>query len=376
MNELNNENKCVLFWDDEINTRKRLLFKEIKMGLEQEGWRPVFFTEREDAIKSALTENYDVIVLDLKEKGQNVGIDFLKAVRAQKPFLPVVIFTLWGDPDFMYPAFREDISYFLKMPVRDYHDVIRALEVAIDREKFKERLVQDRFYASVGKLAAGVAHFIKNSLWNIISRAQYLKDKKIGGPDDMEMLEVILRRSSDANHVVSNLLKFAGREASAIKETEFDLVSLVKEILNLVEYECETLKIEKIDDIQCEAVMMSGIELELREAFLNIVKNAIEAMPKGGVLTTQMIREDEKIIVRISDTGAGMTEDVKKKLFIPFFTTKDNSTGFGLFDTRRIIFNHEGAIEYESEPGKGAEAVVTLPLRRKRIALHAEERHD
>jgi signal transduction histidine kinase len=100
----------------------------------------------------------------------------------------------------------------------------------------------------------------------------------------------------------------------------------------------------------------------LKQAFLNLILNAIQAMPSGGVLTVESDLREDAVVVKIADTGIGISDENRKKLFSPFFTTKKDGTGLGLAITYRIVQNHRGTIDVKSKPGKGAAFSVKIPI--------------
>lgn len=354
----------ILFWDDEAEGKYKTLFTEIEKGFKRYGWDTHIVTDGDEAIKLALTDKYEAVVLDLllgKEK-KPIGLEMLKNLRRKRPFLPLIIFTISEEMKYVDSAMRGDVSYYLTKPNKSFHDVIRAVEVAIEREKAKKRLILDRYHASVGKLAAGVAHFIKNSLWNISSRAQMLLDKTNKNDKAYELLETIKRRSDDANKVVIDLLNFARRGIQTGINKELNIVELIRDVLTLLNRELEFNNITKKINVSAREVKILGDEFVLKEAFLNLIKNAIEAMPQGGKLLIDVASNDKSIVIHIKDNGVGMSEEVLDKLFIPFFTTKENAVGFGLFDTQRIIQQHDGSIKVESQLGKGSTFIIELPF--------------
>jgi signal transduction histidine kinase len=352
----------VLFWDDEAEGKYETLFTEIRKGFKNYGWDTHIEVKKGKTIKLALSGKFDAVVLDLLENKKPVGLEMLKELRQKRPFLPIVMFTVAAEMKYVDSAMRGDVSYYLTKPNKSYHDVIRAVEVAIEREKAREHLMQDRYFASVGKLAAGVAHFIKNSLWNIGSRAQMLLEKTAESDKTYKLLEIIKKRADDANKVVIDLLNFARRENRQVEKKELNVVKIIGDVLELLDFELDIYNITKDLDISAKEVKLLGDEFELKEAFFNIIKNAIEAMPKGGKLSMEVASTDKSIIIRISDNGVGMSEETLEKLFIPFYTTKENAVGFGLFDTQRIIQKHGGAIEAYSKLGKGSTFTVKLPV--------------
>jgi signal transduction histidine kinase len=259
-------------------------------------------------------------------------------------------------------AMRGDVSYFLTMPVKSFHDVIRAVEVAVEKETTKERLVQDRYYVTVGKLAAGVAHSIKNSLWNIGSRAQILLAETDKNDKSYALLETIKRRCDDANKVVVDLLNFSRKRERSEKNEIINIVEIIQDVLRLIDLELKFFKIELQFNNDANDVKILGDEFLLKEAFLNLVKNAIEAMPDGGKLSIELANIEKYITIKISDTGSGMSPEILENMFIPFYTTKKDSVGFGLFETQRIIKKHNGTIKVESEEKKGSTFTIELPL--------------
>lgn len=356
-----NKKLNILFWDDGAESEYKTLFTEIERGFKRYGWNTRILTDKNEAIDLALKEKFDALVLDLLENRKPVGLEMLKELRQKRPFLPIIIFTIAPEMKYVQSAMRGDVSYYLTKPIKSYHDVIRAIEVAIDREKAKERLVQNRYFGSVGKLAAGVAHFIKNSLWNIGSRAQILLDETDKEDNAYELLETIKRRSDDANKVVVDLLNFARREKKEDEKKELNVVEVIDDVLKLLTRELEYNNISKKLDVNDGDIKVRGNEFELKEAFLNIFKNAIEAMPDGGQLSIEIESSKKKINIRISDSGIGMSKETLESLFIPFYTTKENAVGFGLFDTQRIIQKHKGEINLNSKLGEGSTFIIELP---------------
>lgn len=351
----------VLFWDDEANGTKKLLFTEIKMGLYKYDWIAKVFTNKEKAQIFALENDVDAVVLDLKENGVPVGLDILKYLKEKKPFLPVIMFTIWAEIEYIISAMRGEASFYLISPVKNYYEIVQAVEIAIEREKAKESVLNERYFASIGELAAGVAHFIKNSLYNIQSRAQLLLDQTNEEDEAYELLEVINRRCDDANKIVLDLLNFArGRKKKSGKK-ELNVVKNIEGALDLFITDLKYKDIEIIKNIKGENGKIIGVEFELKEAFLNMIKNAVEAMPKGGKLTIDINSTEKEIIVEISDTGTGMSEETLKNIFLPFYTTKENSSGIGLFITQKIFHNHQGTIQVKSIEKKGTTFTITFP---------------
>lgn len=356
----------VLFWDDEAEGSKRNLFTEIKMGLKKYGWSPIVVTDKEEAMKIAMGDNINAVVLDLKENRKPVGIEMLNYLKKKRPFLPIVIFTIFAEIKHVLTALQEQASHYLISPTKNYFEVIQAVENALEKEKAKESVLNERYFASVGDLAAGVAHFIKNSLWTIQSRAQLLLGQT---PEDEEaygLLSTINQRCDDTNKVVVNLLEFAKGKKQKVEIRELDLCENISSVLELLAQELKFNEIEvKWNKAKNQRFRINGSEFDLKEAFLNLIKNAIEAMPNGGELTLDLSLSGKDIVLVISDTGTGMTDKFRKNLFMPFYTSKPQSSGIGLYVTKKIIQNHEGKIEVDSKLGKGSTFTIMFPTAKK-----------
>jgi two-component system sensor histidine kinase HydH len=213
--------------------------------------------------------------------------------------------------------------------------------------------------SALGELSAGMAHEIRNPLGSIKGAVEILKDDY--GPDDAkyEFIQILQKETERLNRIVQEFLGFARP-----KQPEFrvaDVNEAVESVLTLIMQEARKTGVtveKKLDRSIGKRNLDPGM---LKQAFLNLVLNAIQAMPQGGVLTVESGLRNDAIEVKISDTGEGITEEHRKKLFNPFFTTKKNGTGLGLAITYRIIENHRGRIDVASEPGKGSTFTVRIP---------------
>jgi len=223
--------------------------------------------------------------------------------------------------------------------------------------------------ASIGKLAATVAHEVNNPLFGILTYAR-LTLKEIGkGPrgssaEMVEQLHIIERESKRCGDIMRNLLTFA-RQAPSHREPN-DLNVLVGRALALVRHQAELLGIEIISHLQEDLRPVPCDAGQIQQAVLVLLVNATEAMPRGGVLrvATELDGAAKQARVRVRDNGTGIPPEVLPQIFEPFFTTKEEQqrTGLGLAVARSIVEQHGGEITVESAPGKGTEFVVGLPL--------------
>lgn len=218
---------------------------------------------------------------------------------------------------------------------------------------------------ALGQLASGVAHDFNNSLAAILGRAQLLRRQT---RDDalVRNIEIIQTAAEDAAATVRRIQTFARK--SPAKEFEMlDVSSLLNDAIEITRTRWQNeARLRGLDyRVVLEAASGQhtfGSASELREVFVNLIVNAVDAMPQGGTLSIDCVREGERLRLRFSDSGTGMPEDVRQKIFDPFFTTKGaQGTGLGLSVSYSIIERHEGLISVTSEMGGGTVFTIDLP---------------
>ncbi len=228
-------------------------------------------------------------------------------------------------------------------------------EVLFQTEEHLRRA--DRLSA-LGELSAGMAHEIRNPLGSIKGAVEILKDDYSPDEAKYEFIQILLKETDRLNTIVQEFLGFARP-----KQPQFQLSDInktIESVLTLTAQEARKsgVRIEKkLNPSIGKRNLDAGL---LKQAFLNIVLNAIQAMPDGGRLIVETSLRNEVLEVKIVDTGSGIPEENRKKLFSPFFTTKKNGTGLGLAITYRIIENHRGTIDVVSEPGRGTTITVKI----------------
>ena len=210
--------------------------------------------------------------------------------------------------------------------------------------------------ASIGTLAAGMAHEIKNALVAGKTFVTSLLEKH----QDTELVAVVRREIDRIDSIVSQMLKFA-----STPRPEFEALHLHDVLdfsLRLVDPHFKGKSIVLNRAFRAPADVVEGDDYQLQQAFVNLFLNSLEAMPPHGTLTVGTgPSNDRNLRVTVSDTGSGISPEIIDKLFEPFFTTKPNGTGLGLPITRRIIYEHGGSISVESQPNKGATFTILLP---------------
>lgn len=214
------------------------------------------------------------------------------------------------------------------------------------------------------RLAAGVAHEVKNRLAIISGEAQYLLSKVERETPLHESAEAIKRNMDRADTMVRNLLTYASEEKPKLSPVSVN--RLVQESLQMVATQAASQAIDIVPELASGLPEGMVDEEQMERVFLNILLNACDAMSRGGKLTvtTALPRDNKMIEASFSDTGGGIQPDNLPYLFDPFFTTKSKGTGLGLAVCKGIVERHGGKIRVEGEPGKGTTFIVKLPVRR------------
>ncbi len=231
-----------------------------------------------------------------------------------------------------------------------------------ERRKFEAQLLQSQKLAALGVMAGGIAHEIRNPLAVCASAAQFILEPEISEEFRQECAQKIHTGIKRASMIIENLLRFA-RPSVKPDIKEIDLTALLKETLSLVANQARIQKIDLRSQLSAGAILISGMEGLLQQAFLNLLLNAIKAMPDGGVLDIALGQTGGEAWVRISDTGPGIAPGDLHNIFDPFYTTAPvgQGSGLGLSICYSIIKQHFGTITVDSEEGHGSVFTVRLP---------------
>ncbi|MBP3041212.1 PAS domain S-box protein [Bacillaceae bacterium Marseille-Q3522] len=219
-----------------------------------------------------------------------------------------------------------------------------------ERKRTEEMIHRQDKLAAVGQLAAGVAHEIRNPMTSIKGYAEYLlldensKDKK-------ELLTIIVEEIERVNGIVEDFMLLA--KPNQLKIEEKNIIAIMDDVISLLDYDARKRNVHISFPHKQDGMKLKCDENRLKQVFLNIIKNGIEAMPDGGDLTVTCERDKTKIHITIHDTGEGIAEENLKKIGEPFYTTKKDGTGLGLMISFQIIENHHGKVYIESEVKKG-----------------------
>jgi two-component system, NtrC family, sensor kinase len=255
-------------------------------------------------------------------------------------------------------------------PLRDSHaDVVGSIVIIEDissRVQLEEQLQISEKMASIGLLAAGVAHEVNTPLTGISSFTQMLLESASPEDPKTQVLEKIERQTFRAAKIVNGLLNLA--RPAQVDSGPCDINVVINDVLSLLEHQLRTGSIQVRKELAASAPTVQGIEHKLQQVFLNLFLNSRDAMPKGGWLTIVTHEDHNGAVVEVGDTGSGIPADMLSRIYDPFFTTKaiGKGTGLGLSIAYGIVQEHGGTIACDSQVGQGTRFTIRLPLAESR----------
>ena len=303
------------------------------------------------------------------EDQQGVRKLFVEAAGRQEPFSRLENTNLHKDGHTVIletsgvPIFGSDGSF------KGYRGIDRDIT---ERKKTEQALIQSEKLKSIGTITAGISHEFNNILAIISGNVQLLGRTYKDNENLTEALRTIRRAADDGAEISSKMLEFTKTVPDTKKFVSSDIRDLIRQSIDFtmprwkneaqargIDYQMDTEGMKSVSSILCNPT-------ELREVFINLIINALDAMPEGGSLSFSTWSGNDTVFVSISDTGEGMSEEVRKNVFDPFFTTKSPvGTGLGMSMAYGIITRHGGKIEAESELGKGTIFSLQIPIAAK-----------
>jgi len=247
------------------------------------------------------------------------------------------------------------------IPIKDQKgQIIHFVKLSEDiseRKHAEEMLRKTEMLSAVGQLAAGIAHEIRNPLTALKGFTKLINSSSTAKSN---YIDIMLDELNRIEQIVSELLVLA--KPQAVDFAEKELGPIIHDVTMLLESQAILSNVEITSEVAGGGLKVLCVENQLKQVFINIVKNAIEAMPGGGKIdVTATLDEDNRIIIRFSDNGAGIPESKLSKLGEPFYSTKEKGTGLGLMVSYKIIENHQGSIEFQSKEGMGTTVTIVLP---------------
>lgn len=218
-----------------------------------------------------------------------------------------------------------------------------------------------RRLAAIGRLTSGVAHEVKNPINAIVIHLEILRERIVNlDPDSRRHMDIINKEIHRLDRVVKSLIDFS--RPIDLKLTSLDLRSLAAEVIALAAPEAHAEHVAIVQNLGAQPLPIRADPDLMKQAILNVVLNGVQAMPEGGTLTLRAFATSHAAVLEIEDTGPGVSPEIRDKIFNLYFTTKQSGSGIGLALTFRALQLHNGAVELDSEPGKGATFRLMLPL--------------
>jgi len=341
-------------------------------------------------------EDLDVAVVDVNLPGKS-GIQLLQKLCDGDAYVPVIMIT--GEPnlsvipeivragayDFIAKPIVKDVllkavaraaekkrltdeKRMLEQEIKRYAE---ELEMRVDERTAElvethKRLVTQERIAALGRAAAQVAHEVKNPLAGLLLYSLHLKGKATNFSESETYL--VDKIVETINHLINRVEQIMGyARPVSLTLRPGNVSQFVKDILDLLKPQLTANKVEVRLSLDQQPPYAMVDETSVRGALMNLILNAVEAMPEGGVLNIAIDRTDEMLRLEITDTGRGIAEEEVKKIFEPFYTTKAQGLGLGMPYAKKIIDQHGGAMSLNSRPGEGTTISVTLPTAPKEV---------
>ncbi|SFM36867.1 two-component system, sporulation sensor kinase A [Gracilibacillus orientalis] len=229
-----------------------------------------------------------------------------------------------------------------------------------DKKQAEEMLIRSEKMSIAGQLAAGIAHEIRNPLTSLKGFVQLLQ----GGINSKDEYYKIMMDEIDKINTITSELLFISKPMTDEKNDE-NINKMLHDVLTLLKTQANLFDIDLVLEADDEDCMVYCDRSQIKQVFINLIKNAIEEMTDGGMIHVLIKNNTEECIIAIKDQGPGIPKHLIHKLKEPFFTTKKNGTGLGLMISNQIIDNHSGKLEIESENGQGSTFSIYLPFNGK-----------
>jgi len=364
----------ILVIDDEEGIRA-LLSRELTL----EGHEVRTAGNGAEALSEAHAGRFQLALCDIMMPDMN-GLDVLEAVHQFQPDMEFLMMTGYGTVETAVAAMKKGAYDFVQKPFdleellllvgkclekSGLRTVIQELKDAKKKlEDMQAQLIQSEKLASIGQLAAGVAHELNNPMSGIMGFTQLLLEDQTLSKQQRSDLETIYAQSQRCRTIVQNLLQFSRRQDP--KKVELDLGLILQATIDLVKYDFPSSGVALVTRIPKDLPHVFGDPQQLQQVFLNLLVNARQAMagrPQSQV-TIEASLEAGHVVVRVMDNGPGIPKENMGKIFDPFFTTKPvgQGTGLGLSICHGIIQQHQGTIDVTSSPGEGATFKLSFPV--------------
>ncbi len=344
------------------------LCDSIKEYLEHEGYAIGCANSGNDAISMVHSIGYDIALVDIGLPDIQ-GSDLVVKLAEISPSTDFIHITAHATLDSAIEAVRHEqvVSYETK-PL-DMNHLLALLNQIMKRKKMEEALLQSDKLKSIGTISAGISHEFNNILAVISGNVQLMMRAYKDNGELVNALNIIMKATNDGAEISNKMYDFAKTEVDIKEYVTDDVGVLIQQSIeftmprwknmaqaNGISYHIDIDGIRGESEVRCNST-------EIREAFVNIINNALDAMPEGGKISFSTLNKDGHVFIKVTDTGKGMIEDVREKVFDPFFTTRrPEGTGLGMSIVYSILSRHNGKINVKSEIGKGSTFTLQLPI--------------
>ena len=383
-----------------MDKRKRVLLIErdnavchcIRNILKKDGYDVDFANNVKDALTTIQNNIVDLVLFDRDSLGINISefISLIKDSTSSSPGIVAMVNSTDGSNGHDYaqlavddliikPLNSTELQYRIHR-VLDQRNSVRVFNTEkADLESTRQQLIQSERLRALCELATGAVHNFNNLLSGILGHTQMLLSRDIDAAM-CERLQIVEKLVLDGSEVVKRVREFTG--ICTLKDfTRININDIVNDVVRMTESKWSGGPnhpgiILRVDTDSAETPVVEGNASELREVFINILFNAVDAMPNGGKLTIQTRTNKKDVFVCFFDTGEGMSKETKKRVFDPFFTTKGSmGMGLGMSIAYGIINRHNGQIIIDSELGAGTAVTVQFPISKKFIEEMQNKSH-
>ncbi len=313
-----------------------------------------------DAVNRIDVGSFHVVLLDLSLPDSH-GLETFTTMHAQAPGIPIIVLSGLDDENLAVRAVQEGAQDYLVKGQVDSNLLVRSIRYAIERKQTEEQLIQSEKLAGIGMLASGIAHEINNPLAGILGYSEIILNDEIPA-QTKEYAKKLIKEAERAANIVKWLSRYS-KQAKDSNITYVDLKDVICESLEALKHTRKSYEIEIIKNYK-EIPKIKGNKSELQQVFVNLMNNAVDAMPKGGALSLSTACDSGFVEAQISDNGMGIPKEKLNRIFEPFFTTKEvgEGTGLGLYVTSMIVKKHHGTIDVRSDVGKGTNFTLRFPI--------------
>jgi two-component system NtrC family sensor kinase len=361
----------------------RLVTESLSRALQLEtDWQVRAFNDGVRALEAMPALPPDVVLSDFKMPGMD-GIAFLRKVRAAQSDAVLILLTGYADKESAIRAINEiGIWQYVEKPW-DLGDLLVKMRQGLERralvdelrkknavlearlgelEKAHDELIRSERLAAVGRVASGLAHEIGNQL-ALVGYAEAIRDRAAhrGDSEAAGFAEVIVAAQRRLAGLVDEIKDFARGAAAQYVREPGDLAAAVEEALGILRFDAD-VKTRKLSLDVRERPIVRLHRGKIAQVVVNLVRNAAQASALEGEVAVTVDQTDGVARVEVRDRGSGMEPDVLRRLGEPFFTTKERGSGLGLGISRRVVDEHGGQLDFESQPGQGTSVTVRLPV--------------